>query len=152
MRLCGKSPGSIKVHKGLSSSFGLPLSRSFSLTWKDFGEVSVIARCARTSITWNLERLIGNAFLGYSHGAYGKNHNLFIFQGTSWSNIDMIKVSYNWARQFMMSARSPTRSPQAPKACSNFLRNWVYLNTDGSVKTADDFGSTEGTMRGQYGN
>ncbi|KAK5832764.1 hypothetical protein PVK06_016567 [Gossypium arboreum] len=68
-----------------------------------------------------------------------KNSNLFIFQGATWSNNDTIKVSYCWAKQFLMSDNRPMGMFWASIFCSNSFRNGIYLNTDGSVKLEDGF-------------
>ncbi|MBA0552336.1 hypothetical protein Golob_023157 [Gossypium lobatum] len=69
------------------------------------------------------------------------NINLFSFLGVSGSNINTIKVSFSWAKQFMMTARGSTRSFQDPSSCSNLNGNWVYLNTDGSLRLENDSAS-----------
>ncbi|MBA0628865.1 hypothetical protein Godav_023504 [Gossypium davidsonii] len=43
-KLCGRSLGSFKDHKGLGLLFGLLSSRGCSLIWKESDEVSAIAR------------------------------------------------------------------------------------------------------------
>ncbi|MBA0734574.1 hypothetical protein Gogos_018474, partial [Gossypium gossypioides] len=81
----------------------------------------------------------------------GKNHNLFIFQGTYWSSNDTIKVSYSWAEQFMMTTRGPTSSFQIPFSCSKLSESWVYLNTDGSVKLEDGSATAGGIVQNRNG-
>ncbi|MBA0678334.1 hypothetical protein Goari_019688 [Gossypium aridum] len=52
----------------------------------------------------------------------------------------------------MMTARGPTRSFQDPSSCSNLNGNWVYLNTDGSLRLENDSASAGQIVRDHVGN
>ncbi|MBA0780077.1 hypothetical protein Gotri_004218 [Gossypium trilobum] len=74
-KLCGRSPGSFKDHKGLGLLFGLLSSRGCSLIWKESDEViykNGSHQTCRIGMTWDLERSNRSAFFRSSYGAYGK--------------------------------------------------------------------------------
>ncbi|KAA3481132.1 endonuclease/exonuclease/phosphatase family protein [Gossypium australe] len=39
-------------------------------------------------------------------GPQRKNKNLFTFQGVSWSSFEIVKVSYNWAKQYILAHKN----------------------------------------------
>ncbi|MBA0783741.1 hypothetical protein Gotri_001401 [Gossypium trilobum] len=111
-KLFGKLLGSFKDLNGLNFLFGLRSSRGCLLTWTEFDGVLVTIRNGLSQI-------------------YRTNMTFAL------ASNDTIKVSYSWAKQFVMSCRGPTSSSQVLISCSNLSGSWVCLSTDGSVRYED---------------
>ncbi|MBA0848349.1 hypothetical protein Goshw_001020, partial [Gossypium schwendimanii] len=65
--------------------------------------------------------------------------------GTTWSSNEIIKVSYSWAKQFLLSEKRPIEKYiRKPIICFNSFGSGIYLNTDGSVRHEDGSMAVEG--------
>lgn len=92
-------------------------------------------------MTFALERLIGNVSSGLSSAIFGRFVTFFIFQGVTWSSLNIIRVSYSWAKHVLMIEKSYLNSGKDMTSRFDLSESWVSLNTDGSVRIEDDSGS-----------
>ncbi|MBA0799028.1 hypothetical protein Gohar_009564, partial [Gossypium harknessii] len=76
-----------------------------------------------------------------------KSRNMFVFQGISWSVEEIIKIYFSYSSVSSISKFEAQRTlPNWP-----ISNNWVYLNTDGSVRINEGFAAAEGCVRDHKG-
>ncbi|MBA0711340.1 hypothetical protein Golax_010535 [Gossypium laxum] len=73
-------------------------------------------------------------FFGLFAWSLWKNCNLFIFQRKTWSSNEIIKVSINWAKQFLLVFRNELIEGYEFAIEEQLTRGWTFLNTDGVVQ------------------
>lgn len=62
-----------------------------------------------------------------------------------------MKVSYSWAKQFLMSSKSTSSTVQDLILCSSSSKSWVYLNKNSFVRLEDDSVVARGIVRYRNG-
>lgn len=63
----------------------------------------------------------------------------------------MIKVSYNWAKQYTSTLKANVSNWQIPITGPPKFGNWIQLNSDGAVKEDFDLATIEGILHERYG-
>ncbi|MBA0644090.1 hypothetical protein Goklo_028301, partial [Gossypium klotzschianum] len=71
----------------------------------------------------------------------------FVLQDNAWSTKDIIRISYSWARQYVIASKSPLQKSRPFVATSPLVCDSVCLNTDGLVRVEGDFASAGGLVQ-----
>ncbi|MBA0741979.1 hypothetical protein Gogos_015096, partial [Gossypium gossypioides] len=100
---------------------------------------------------WHLGDADWQCLFGIIAWRLWKNRNLFIFQGTLWTNSEIIKVANSWAKQYFSSKGSKANDSQG-KFPPLFLNNdYVLLSIDGSVLEKAGFAAVGGIVHDRGG-
>ncbi|KAG8484316.1 hypothetical protein CXB51_023638 [Gossypium anomalum] len=80
-----------------------------------------------------------------------KNHNLFIFQGRSWSSREMVKVSLSWANKLFSALRADFKGSFKPPVKKESFEAPIFLNTNGAVQLVSKNAAVGGVVRDANG-
>ncbi|KAH1129048.1 hypothetical protein J1N35_000426 [Gossypium stocksii] len=80
-----------------------------------------------------------------------KSSNIIIFQRVPWNIEEIIKVSYNWTKQYASMPRGNSNVKQKMRAKTISTDSWMKLRTDGSVKKNSSYDVARGILRDNHG-
>ncbi|MBA0743855.1 hypothetical protein Gogos_006509, partial [Gossypium gossypioides] len=72
-------------------------------------------------------------------------------QDIKWNTSEVIKISYNWAKQYISYHKEGLAKWQQVKKAFPWTNNWVQLNSDGAVKVDYGKAASKGVLRDQEG-
>ncbi|KAK5786238.1 hypothetical protein PVK06_040871 [Gossypium arboreum] len=75
-----------------------------------------------------------------------KNWNLFIFQGLTWMGNEIVKVSFNWAKQYELSLLGVLCTSHLTNSHVALEGTWVNLSTDGAMARDNGNASKSGML------
>ncbi|MBA0688733.1 hypothetical protein Goari_006501, partial [Gossypium aridum] len=78
---------------------------------------------------------------------FRKNHNLFIFQGRSWTSSEIIKVLTSWATQFSLVLRDKSIGCHEFPYGDQLRGDYFILNTNGAIILDSGSATVEGVLR-----
>ncbi|MBA0878535.1 hypothetical protein Goshw_025902 [Gossypium schwendimanii] len=78
--------------------------------------------------------------------------NLFIFQNIIWTTIEVVKVSFSWARQYEATHKDFQNSSHKLSPCLASNGSLVHLYMDGVVAISSGNVATDGVVRDQQRN
>ncbi|KAH1066450.1 hypothetical protein J1N35_031437 [Gossypium stocksii] len=95
--------------------------------------------------------LIGRVCSELLFGAYGRI-GIYVFQDLTWSSNEVINTSLCWAKQYgSMSASGGIRTSRANPG-PLIKDGWVFLNTNGSVRSDERYAAAGGLLCDHEGN
>ncbi|KAK5783738.1 hypothetical protein PVK06_038251 [Gossypium arboreum] len=67
-----------------------------------------------------------------------------------WSTGELIKISFNWAKQYTSALKVNISNQQVPTIVVSKLGNWIQLNSDRAIKEESGFATIKGVLHNRY--
>ncbi|KAK5771611.1 hypothetical protein PVK06_047836 [Gossypium arboreum] len=80
-----------------------------------------------------------------------KTRNLFIFQDLAWNLVEIVTVSYSWAKQYGLMNKDDRGMNHDSCLRNSLPDNWVFLNIDGVVQIVSGRASIGGMVQDSSG-